>query len=493
MLDQALYTERRCHFASVIISTLKATWMIIVVLLVNFFRQIQQAAAAGIPSFMLLLSGAALVLVLGAIFLIYTLRWRRTYVYFSGHDFIVERRLAISQSKTTLRPETVASINVQQSLLERVFRVSRLQFDINSAANADETDFDLVFDTETALAIKREMERLRALVGEGIAAEDNTAAAPALTVLRRFSGWEVARHALLGTPLWGIVYTLISVPLLLATMLDDVSGRSLNLGTLFSILIAVGPMLSQTVSPFFRYYGFTLARQGADRVVISCGLLTKRQFTLPLEKTNAIVLRQPFLSRAFGLAYGEIINVGMGDVEEGISPAFCLITNVREMNELLYHVAPQFIIDCDIIASPRPALPLQLLRNAVPGAVVLAVSSCFGLWWAGLLFLLLLLVCAWASWRTKGLSLMHDRLAITTGIFAKRTIVTFYARLQNLRMASGPLARRRGLAHGAVTILSGVVNRNNSIGYFPTTAFSIIAGEMLRFDSTGETRQGINT
>lgn len=478
-----LQQARRCHFAAPLIATLKGTWAIIVFLIVTFFREISALKSAGT---LLLFAALGLVVLLLLILVFNVLRWRRIYIYFSGRDLVVERRLAISQSRTTLRPESVASINIQQGVLERLFRVSRLQFDLNSAATADKTDFDLIFSTAVALAYQQELERLRmtAEVAADPVQQDMRAASEFL-ILRRFTCKEVARHALLGTSLWSIFYTLVSVPLYFSLSLEEALAEGMDLSMLIGLVIAFGPVFSQMISPLFRYYGFTLARLGNDRVQISYGLFTRRQFTLPLAKTNAIVLRQPFFARLFGLSYGEIINVGMGDAAEGIAPAFCLLTDVREMSLLLDQIAPQFRLEQDILASPKKALPISLLRYAPWALAGVAAAVLFARWWIGLIWFCLLMVSALFSWRTKGLCLMEDRLAICNGIFNKRTIITFYAKLQSLKIVDNPLARRLGLAWGVATILAEAASRTNTIGCFSAAELDSIAEKMLCYDSNG--------
>lgn len=483
MPELDLRQERRCHLSSVLTATLKATWMVIAALAFSGYNMIADIAEEGISwNYGLLAAGGLLLLVL-AVFIYNFLLWRRTYVRFEGHNLVVERRLALRQSRTTLRPETVASINLQQNILERMFATFRLQFDINSSATADKTDFDLVFSQEVALAIKARLEQAG---GEPAAAEMAVDGSSDFGVIRRFRFGAVLRHALLGTPLWSVIYTLISVPLLLWGLLDDISGFSGR--TLVSMIVALWPLVVQTIGPLFRYYGFTLARRGND-VIVSCGLLTKRQYTLPLDKTNAIVLSQPFMARAFGMGYGEIINVGMGDVQDGIAPAFCLITDEREVQALLYQVAPQFSVLRPPTPSPRPALAVHLLRWGLFGLAGLAAGIIVGYWWAGAIFLLLLLTSGWAAWRTKAIDLMEDKLAVTSGVFGKRTFITFYSRLQDLLRLNGPLARKLGLAYGCVTILSDSTHRVNNIGYFPLATFDQISQAMLSFDSNGNERQ----
>lgn len=482
--------KKRCHFSSVISATLRGTWALLTALL-YMLLQLWGNAELSLFSY----AGWAVLILLALVALIFVtnfVRWRKTFIYFDEENLVVDRRLKLSAHKQMMRPRTIASTNLKQSLLDRLFGTYRLQFDIDSAATADKTDFQLVFSKRTAEALKGELERRRALYGQPAAtAADNGAAvayAPPVAemeVIRKFSFGQVVRHAILTTPMWSIIYTVISVPLMLLFLLGDLSLQNLTFASLLTVILALWPVLLQTVAPFFRYYGFTLSRRGKE-VIVTCGLLTKQNFTLPLDKTNAIFISQPLLARFFGYGYGEIINVGMGDSEQGIRPAFSLLVPMAELQVLLAQVAPQFDMRSKIgrqQASPRAALPVLLLHYGLWGLALLAVSGIFSLWWLGVLVLLFLEGAAIASWKTKGLFQTEDMIVITSGVFARKMVITYYAKLQNIRYNCSLLARRAGVVHGMVTILAGVGHRTNSIGYFRAEEFEYIAQSMLRHEN----------
>ena len=119
--------------------------------------------------------------------------------------------------------------------------------------------------------------------------------------------------------------------------------------------------------------------------------------------------------------------------------------------------------------------------------IALIIAIVLGKWWAGAALCLLLLLAAYLQWRTKELVLLADKIGISSGIFAKRSITADYAKLQCLTRKQGPVSRCLGLSHGSVTMLAQSNNLLNPIGYFPSALFDRIGDEMVR---AGEETQG---
>lgn len=91
------------------------------------------------------------------------------------------------------------------------------------------------------------------------------------------------------------------------------------------IALVFFPAVYQFIRPFFLYHHFRVRKHG-DHLYVSYGLISTQHFSLPLDKTNGIIIRRPMLARLFNLCYGEIINVGMGDSEEN-QGAYFLFTD----------------------------------------------------------------------------------------------------------------------------------------------------------------------
>ena len=101
-------------------------------------------------------------------------------------------------------------------------------------------------------------------------------------------------------------------------MLEQPELMSSLLGAAAGIIVAAGIVLSalwDTVKDFIRYYDFRAKRRG-DKIYIKYGFLKKMEYTIPVDKIQALKIRQSFVARIFRKYMAEIVNVGMGDEKE---------------------------------------------------------------------------------------------------------------------------------------------------------------------------------
>ncbi len=478
----------RCHFFSVIMNTFKAIWYIIAMFIFQFMDALKDMRMQSFPSKSVVFGLIGFFAVIMVFFIYNLLRWWKTKICIEGDTFILERN-QLSQSKTTVKLSSISTVNLQQNLFEKIFDVYTLQLDINSSVTANKTDFNLVFDDKTAFAFR---DYILSYI-DGKACDESILAGEVSTnsvnskinsePIITFSFKEVIRHCILSFSFLGGIYAIgVVFAAIWAFCTSDKEMHQVVMPAILSLLIAVVPFLYKSLTAFLLYNNFVLEKKG-DKIVVSYGLFTRKQFTLPLDKTNALVIKQPFQARFFNLCYGEIINVGMGDAAENQSPIFCLLVKPDVLQSIISQIAPQFILEEKEEKSPKSAMLPVLVKWGLWGIAFLAGFSIFYKWWIGLIILIVFLLCGILSYTTKGLKLYDNKLSITTGVFDKRTITAAYSKLQNATAEYGPISRRLGLAHGSVSILSSSANQTNSIGYFPLEKFDMISEQIISNDS----------
>ncbi|MEG2016388.1 MAG: PH domain-containing protein, partial [Oscillospiraceae bacterium] len=340
----------RCHFSSIIANTLKTTWVFIAFVVFSLTDEISSIQESGISSSSAFISIGVFLAIIIAIALFNFFRWRKTFFYVEDGNLVVDKRQLIEQKKTTVKLSSIATVNFQQGIIDRIFNTYRLQIDINSSVTADKTDFNIVLSRSIAEEFKKS---LTPDAPDKIDSDGNTVKAKSddITPIFEFSTDRVIKHGLLSISVGSVVLSAIMLAGVLIAQFQDSSAKSSVFSSIIAILLVVGPILVQCVSPFIRYLNFKIGKQN-DKAVISYGLITKRQFSVPLEKINAVVLKQPILARFFNLYYGELISVGMGDEENQQTPVFCLLVTKQELDSILSELAPQFVIKGIGEASP---------------------------------------------------------------------------------------------------------------------------------------------
>lgn len=485
----------RSHFMSVIMNTFKSIWYIIAFFFFSVLNtlddlkdlssvkdlKIQEHSLGGT-----LIGLGILFIIILIFFIFHLLRWWRTKISIEEDTLIISRN-QLSQKKTTVKLSSISTVNLQQNLFERIFDLYTLQLDINSSVTADKTDFNLIFDDKLAFAFKDYI--LHHINGdsqkngqsEETSIENDNTTSPRNTIIS-FRFKDVMTHCILTFSIFGLISTIALIGVVIWSFnQDNQTIHRMIVPTILSIGIAIIPTIYKSITAFLLYYDFTLQKDG-DKILISYGLFTRRQFTLPLDKTNALVIKQPLQARLFNMAYGEIINVGMGDAASHQAPLFCLLVKPSVLQDVIRQIAPAFSFDEVPERSPRSSLLPIMIQWFLWGLVPVIGFTVFHKGWIGWLFLLFFLLCAYFSSITKALQLYDEKISITTGIFQKRTITVFYGKIQHFSVVHGPVSKKLGLCKGEVSILSSALNKTNAIGYFPSDRFLEIEKKILLHD-----------
>lgn len=281
-------TERRCHYATFIINTLKAVWAVLAAIVAIVIQSgtseevISEIGGYRFWIFIVLVAFVIFALVINFI------RWRRTFIYLDEENLVVDKR-TVNNSHTVVKLSTIAAVNIRQGVLEKLFGVYRLQLDINSAATADKRDFDLLFAKAEAMDIRRQL-----LAGSGqigiVAASaadaassvdmplsDNAASTVAHweegELICEFSFREVVRHCLLSLSLISIVGAVIGFVLwFISSGISE--GKSISW---LPIALVFFPAVYQFIRPFFLYHHFRVRKHG-DHLYVSYGLISTQHF-----------------------------------------------------------------------------------------------------------------------------------------------------------------------------------------------------------------------
>lgn len=488
--------EFRCH-PSIIIAK---SWHVLVVTVLVLLGELPEVLLDGDGSLETDLPIAAMLIVAAvlAVLAIYIITrffaWRRTYVSIVDGNLIYDKRTLIFQRKVNVRLSRISAVNLQKGIADRIFGTFTLKLDIDSSVTAEKTDFHLVFKEDFARTFAAQImdAKQAAITGESPSGPPAVfPAESAATPILRFKLSNILLHSLLMTSVWGII--------VFGALLSGAAIPFIEISPLlYPVVLLAGlpvafliSLISSVIKNILLYYNFTVAKTDRE-LVVTFGLITRRSFRLPLSKTNAVVVRQSFFGRLFGMYYAEILNVGMGDRENKIAPVFCLMLNKEQMEWVLNATVPEFAGALSVERSPKAAFLPVLIKGLFwvlfPGCGLIAAGIASGVWNLAAVSLAVLtgvwLLLSFAAYQAKGLRLGEDKLTVADGVLNRRIIIVPYSKVQSIQLKRGPVSSALGLRHGAVQILSAAQNQHNPIGYFPTDRFRLLNEKTEAFAST---------
>lgn len=485
--------EFRCHPSIIIANSLK-------IMVVVFFAVF--SALVELPDSETIYSeaestqlGAMVTLgIVFAVMLIYFIvrffAWRKTYISLTDENFVYDKRTVFFQKKINVKLSQISTVNLQKGILDRFFSTYTVKLDINSSATAEKNDFHLVFKEDFA----KEFEQMILSFKEKTDTTEQNAKSDLYKEneqeIIRFDTGRILLHSLFMTPIWST--------LVFGASLAGVTVPFMELSPVFyPVLFLLGlpvaliaSFLAMLVRNVFLYHDFTLIKKD-NELIISFGLITKRIYKLPLSKTNAVLVRQSFFGRIFGMYYAEIINVGMGNEEDKLSPVLCLMLKKENLEQVLSQAIPDFYCKIEADKSPNKAFVPTFLKGVIPMSVLISAVIILGTILCDIKFTfvsciilsLFWVIIAFCSYKAKGLATHSDKLLVATGVLSRRILIVPYSKIQILELKKGPVSSPLGLRNGSVSILSSLINRDNKIGYFAPEYFDIISQKIEQYES----------
>ena len=448
----------------------------------------------------------------------------------------------VNKKKNTISIRNISNINLEQNLFEMLLGTCKVKLDTNSRSTAEKTDVKIVLKKKDAERFKQEiLARMREYAGEtqgqatGAFGMSGTAGTDRLSGEAGISGadycaresaaygfdgqnygaqsymgpeddggnydvradlGDILQHGLFSVNLFSIlilvggiagavaaVTRLVSQPDFMQTLLSAAAAILVVAALVFSALW-------DTVKDFVRYYDFRAKRVGS-RIYIRYGLLKKVEYMIPVDKIQALVIRQSFVARLSRRYMAEIVNVGMGDEKEEKDSFLLLYMKKDKMEQCLSALLPEFAgtVKQETKRQPASTWAAWLIPFGIYVLVVCATAAGFAIgmgeyrMWAlpgAVAAVLLALLFMTLSYIAAGVGIGEDFLKISHGYFGRSYICMRYRNIQYVEIKENVLARLTGIRHGKVHLLASAGNSEHEIPYYKGREEERIREYMLR-------------
>lgn len=433
-----------------------------------------------------------LVFILGYQFLV----WRKTFIYLEGDTFVVERS-TLNRKKNSLSISSIANINLEQNLFERLIGTSRFKLDTDSFSTADSTDVSIVLSTPKATALK---ESLLSLMNNTTHKVDTSASSAQTTPEHSYvSTKDVLSHCFFSLPSATIFFFLILViglPLAVhfgyLSLGNPASGNNSEFyKSIFAIAIFVITYVYSFLKRLLSFYHFCCCRQG-NELMIQYGFFRKQEFTIPLERINAVQLLQPPLARLTGRMQAQLICVGIGDDDtekpqltlsmkkdlffahlQEILPEFST-ESIKNVHNLPNNTGIAYFFSClsfFLLFQAGFWITVSFLNLKTSGKLFLWI--CYGF---GNIFIILYQLF---HYRSMGTGLGQHQLTIHNGVFQKRIWMIPYRKIQFSTFQQNPICRSLGITRGKIHILASLGNNIISLPYVNLKDMNILKTKLL--------------
>ena len=442
--------------------------------------------------------------------------WSKTYISLQDNAVVIERN-TLNKKKNTIGIRNISNINTEQNLFEMLLGTCKVKLDTNSRSTADSTDVRIVLKKAEALAFKQEVTRrirdAESGAGKGFSAQQTAAGAPGETLREagmtpagdaaetedydvRSDLADILQHGLFSVNILSVAVIILGIAGAVRTVFQivgDPDAAQTLIGAASGVLVAaliVASALWDTVKDFVRYYDFRAKRRG-DKIYIRYGFFKKVEYTVPVDKIQALRLKQSFVARLGKRYMAEIVNVGMGDDNDEKNSFLILYSTEAKLNERLTALLPEFLDAAGAAVERQPSsvwaawsVPALIYTVIVAACAAVCASAMpeYALWAAAGAAALEFCLAAGMilKYLTDGSLAGNDFLKLAKGYFARTYLIVRYRKIQYVCFSRNPLAKACGIRKGEIHLLASSANTSHSIPYFKGNGEEIIKEGMLR-------------
>ena len=431
--------------------------------------------------------------------------------YFSLRYQIRDNELIVTEGIFFRRNRTVPvnriqNIDLTQNVLHRIFGVAEVRVETASGTSAEAT---------LRVLSLAHVDRLRKGIFNRGGQPDTVAGQP-----DEIAAVDVSQSILKISPLQllkaGIASNrgmiLLGVLVGMYVQFDDQIERQVDIGQIkemvpketstFQIIVAATVGVAAVLLFFrllgmawylLRFFGYELVRN-EDDLRIRCGLLTKVSATVPRKRIQFISIHRNLLMRSMKLASIRIETAGgAGKANEDAAKTvssrwFIPVLGDDRVPEIIAQLRPDLNWSEDEFEwQPiSPLAPRRLTRAACFASAITAFAGWLAFppwgWTVGLLALPLLIWYARRSAAAKRYARNDYCIVYRSGLFTKKTSVTFFEKIQAVRLDETPFDRRWGMASLCVdTAAAGPADHRIHIDYltrdFARREYDAIVGQ----------------
>ncbi|WP_226086390.1 PH domain-containing protein [Mesobacillus sp. S13] len=232
-------------------------------------------------------------------------------------------------------------------------------------------------------------------------------------------------------------------------------------GVIFiSVVVFIGFLLAWMIALFgtmLKYANFTVRKVDND-LVITRGLLEKRQFTIPLNRIQAVRISENLVRQPLGYASAFLESAGGSALDQESSKVLILpIVKKRKIPDLLEPHLTEYHFRVNISPAPVRAYSRYLLKGWIFTLPVIIAAIWFLRPWGFGALLLLPASAIWSylNYKDAGWSLDQGMLTFRYRNIVKNTVYMKKNKVQSFSMKESFFQRKKNLATVEAIVKSG--------------------------------------
>lgn len=393
------------------------------------------------------------------------IHWLRFTYHIEGEELKIEQGVFV-RKKRYIPKKRIQSIDYTQGIFHRIFNVVKINIETAgggmgaeaSLAAINKSDADQLAELLRDREHVEETEEQERVDAMEVPSYTYTLSLKDLLIAASTSGGLSVTLPLVGT--FGSQMDFLIPEDFYITAFNWLSGFSwiiIAAMIFFSVFLA---WFISFMGVILKYANFQLKRY-EDRIVITRGLLEKRELTFPLKRVQGVRIVENVLRQPFGYSTVHVESAGGAGPEVGVSAMLLPIIRRSRLNVELAKIMPGYQLPDKMNTLPKRSLKRYIFRTVLPSALFIPAF-----WWlpSSLWLFLILPVSLFAFWgllRYKdGKWLVDEKtFSLQSRFISRSLILTEKRRMQDFEVTESIFQRRKRLATMKTAILSAGVGR----------------------------------
>jgi putative membrane protein len=452
---------KRLHPISAVASFIKQLKDLIVPFVFLFVIN-NQGEKNGFWDYLPLLSMAAVLVFVLAFGII---KWLRFTYRLEEGELRIEYGLFVKK-KRYIPIDRIQSLNFSEGILHRPFGLVKVKVETAGSSNSRESEAELTaISKEEAL----ELEKMIYVEKKGLTVADDSQQPSGIQDEEPFFALDSKDIWVLAATSGGVGVIISGVALFLSQFNELIPYKAVyeevavfvKSGVFIVALTAfLGLILAWFLSIVWTFiiYGDFKIKIVDDHIVMTRGLLEKKQVTVPLNRVQGIRVVENPVRQLIGYCTVHIENAG-GSVLEKDSTSIKLFPIVKKerVPGLLKGLFPEYIIQEDFKGLPVRSMRRYVFRQSV-WVLVPTAAACYFFWPYGLWAAILILpfgVLGYYQYRAGGFRIDGGQLSLRYRGVLKNTMYVKKNRIQSLDTKESWFQSRKGLGSLTTTVKSG--------------------------------------
>jgi putative membrane protein len=404
--------------------------------------------------------------ILGMVIILFTfisgiLSWYR-YTYRIENDEIRIEYGIFVRKKRYIPFERIQSIDLTEGILQRLFGLVKVKIETAGSSGDDEAEAVL------SAITKDEANRIQDVVAAAkyTGTMDGIQMQPENEQIFKISTEQLV---LLSLTSGGTGVVISAIFALLSQFDDFIPFKKLFRGiedwaihnlitiAIFVFIVLFISWMIGLIMTMLKYANFTVVKRDGD-LVISQGLLERKQITVPLNRIQALRINETIIRQLLGYGTVYIESAGGSAVnEDGANVTLMPIVKIHKLHAIIGPYLPQYILTETFTPLPSRAKRRYLFRSWIITVPVAILALIFLKVWGLLSFLLLALGSFWAiaKFKDAGWNIHHQQLSLRYRTIDRVTVFMLKNKIQSLEMKESYFQRRRELGTIGASVTSG--------------------------------------